>query len=69
MDRLVKRSLYEKHGVREDWLVDPESKSIEVLVLTCGRYSQHAVFSGRTVARSRAFPKLSISLKTLFTVR
>jgi Uma2 family endonuclease len=31
-DRVVKRQLYGKHGVREYWIVYPESRSIEVYV-------------------------------------
>lgn len=30
-DRLVKRDLYARHGVREYWMVDPVGKCIEVL--------------------------------------
>lgn len=31
-DRVVKRQLYGKHGVREYWIVYPESRSIEIYV-------------------------------------
>ena len=32
-DRTFKRSLYARHGVREYWLVDPDTKTVEVLAL------------------------------------
>jgi len=32
-DRIAKRLLYAKYGVKEYWLVDPQTKSIEVLQL------------------------------------
>jgi len=32
-DRTYKRTLYARHGVREYWIADPETKSIEVMVL------------------------------------
>jgi Uma2 family endonuclease len=37
-DRYEKKALYEKFGVKEYWLVDTASKSIEVFSLVSGRY-------------------------------
>lgn len=37
-DRKRKRARYERAGVREFWLVDPETHSIEQLILRKGRY-------------------------------
>lgn len=66
-DRLTKRALYAEHGVAEFWLVDPEAKSIEVLVLTGSEYGQHAVFKGDdAVALSHQFDAVSVPLGPLF---
>src|SRR5215467_3555756 len=40
-DRVAKRQLYGKHGVREYWIVDPYLRSVEVYLLK-GRTLRHA---------------------------
>jgi len=37
-DRFVKFHLYQKAGVREYWIVDPDSKTIAVNILDNGKY-------------------------------
>lgn len=37
-DKGYKKDLYEKSGVREYWIVDPNIRSIEVYLLTDGKY-------------------------------
>lgn len=37
-DKGMKKDLYEKHGVREYWIISPNDKSIEVYLLKDGRY-------------------------------
>ncbi|MBI2264963.1 MAG: Uma2 family endonuclease [Armatimonadetes bacterium] len=54
-DRIIKKKLYGKFGVREYWIVDPESQSIEVLV-----WKQKGLKTWRT------FPKGSIASSFLF---
>lgn len=38
VDRKQKRQLYEKYGVREYWLVEPDERSVEILYLEGGSY-------------------------------
>ncbi len=45
IDRKLKVKLYEKYGVKEYWLVDPERKEFEVLVLGEEGYQVFGVFS------------------------
>jgi len=38
-DRTLKRSLYERTGVKEYWIVDPIEHSVEQMILNDGKYS------------------------------
>lgn len=38
-DRFIKFSLYQRAGVREYWLVDPDSKTVQSFILEDGHYS------------------------------
>lgn len=38
-DKLTKFNLYQRAGVREYWIVDPASKSVQVFVLEDGHYA------------------------------
>lgn len=38
-DRFIKFSLYQRAGIREYWLVDPDSKTVQSFILEDGHYS------------------------------
>ena len=44
-DRITKKAAYERHGVKEYWIVDTEHKSIEVFVLKEGKYVADNVYT------------------------
>lgn len=58
----TKRALYERHGVREYWIVDPERSMVEVLRLESGRFTPARVFGAADRLRSALLPGLEIPL-------
>jgi Uma2 family endonuclease len=64
-DRVEKKALYEQCGIAEYWIVDPESRSIEVFALTKGVYQLHSRASDSTVAKSKLLAGFKISFGQL----
>jgi Uma2 family endonuclease len=65
-DLVVKKNLYEAHGVSEYWIIDPETHTVEVLYLTeNGQYQIHQrAQSGRV--ESRNLHGFGVNLEELF---
>ena len=65
-DLLTKRSLYARAGVREDWLVDPEARTVEILSLD--RDALHAVqtATGADIAVSPLLGNATFPLPSIF---
>lgn len=67
LDKIQKRKLYQRFKVSEYWLVDPERKEIEVLVLKEGNYDSLGVFGGEDCFESSLLKGLKVYLKSIFT--
>ena len=65
-DRIDKRDLYEQHGVREYWLIDPEASTVEVLYLESGEYLLLGRWHSGQRARSRLLKGFEVSVAELF---
>jgi len=65
-DRRVKHSLYERFGVPEYWIVDPESQTVQVFRLVDGRYPAPLEHGKSDLLESPLFPGLSIPLSEVF---
>jgi Uma2 family endonuclease len=65
-DRDSKFKLYQKHGVREYWLVDPDAQFIEVYVLMDGAFKQAGIYGKGESFTSSVLPQLSLKLDEVF---
>ena len=66
IDRKKKMTLYEKHGVKEYWIVDPSKKVIEQLVLKENFYQLHSTVSGTQKLSSVVLDGLTLATEQVF---
>lgn len=64
-DRVVKLEIYERTGVREYWIVDPDSQSVEVYLLRNGCYDK-AVYSKMDIVPVDTLGGLGIDMQDVF---
>ncbi len=66
-DAVLKRRIYEKHGVREYWTVDPANRIVYLYSRTeSGEFGKMVVFGDADVIKDPLFPGLEIDLKRVF---
>jgi len=67
MDRFEKFNRYEKAGVREYWIVEPEGKLVSVFVLQDNqRYGRQEIYTEDDKIQVSIFPDLLIELSAVF---
>jgi len=69
-DFSIKHSLYERHGVKEYWLIDPGNRFVNVLLLSDdGKYPEEPfVYEEDAVISSNVLERLVVDLEELFGV-
>lgn len=65
-DRVTKFDLYEETGVKEYWIVDPETKEVEVYILREGAFEEVGPFRVGDTLRSELLEGFQIEADTLF---
>ena len=65
-DRVIKRKLYSKYGVKEYWLVDLEKKEIEVMVLGESGLETVKIYKKTDILESLVLKGIKIKLDDIF---
>lgn len=66
IDRTIKKTLYEKHGVKEYWIVDPDKKTIDYFVLKNNKFERCGLFLIDDSFFSCFLPELKVVVKEIF---
>jgi len=68
-DRIVKRDLYERHGVREYWVLDPDDRRLTIHRLdpSTGRFSAPATADADGTTSPRSVPGVAIDWSLVFS--
>lgn len=67
MDRIIKFNQYEKAGIKEYWIVEPDAKLVSVFVLQDNnRYGRPEIYSDTDTVQVSIFDGLTIDLAPVF---
>ena len=66
LDLTKKKRLYERHGVKEYWIVDPEQRTVEIFEHADGRFMQRARLVETGTAASTLLDGFEVDLADLF---
>lgn len=67
-DRIAKRQLYAKYGVKEYWIIDSEKRAVEVYVLAGEMLELSAVFTDQDEIASSVLPGFKCPVRDIFSV-
>lgn len=67
VDRVQKKTLYEKYGAKEYWIVDPEKKNVERFNLNEGKFAQGVVTSTGETFESQLLNGFKFPVSKIFS--
>ncbi|QJD86939.1 Uma2 family endonuclease [Cohnella herbarum] len=67
-DKVRKKALYERFGVREYWIVDSHHRTIDQFALQAGKYVLEKTYGSADVLFSERFPCVNVRLGKLFEI-
>ena len=65
-DRTFKRTLYERHGVKEYWMVDPSARNITILLLGESGYELAGIYGEGQTLTSTTLSGFSLDMDDIF---
>ena len=65
-DRTFKCALYARYGVSEYWLVDPDARTVTVLLLEASAFAEVARYGAGQTLTSPTLPGLAVNLDDIF---
>lgn len=66
LDRVKKKRIYAREGVRHVWLVDPKERTLEVFRLEGGRWVELGTYTGDERVRAEPFEAVELELGILW---
>ncbi len=65
-DTVKKKAIYEKYGVKEYWIVDPDSETISVFILEGNNFQEKGIYKRNQILESPLLPGFSLVLEDVF---
>ena len=65
-DRTIKLELYAAHGVKEYWMVDPDSRTVMVLLRGGSRFEVSGIYGEDQILNSPTLEGFSLALREIF---